>query len=81
MVPYADSFPGDQAITQLNKQLENSMSNTEDLLAAMYNPGWDIASLQKWYEQSSRTPADLALFKIMFSLRYTPDEERERYSI
>lgn len=81
IVPLADTFPGDEAISQLNKQLDNSMSNTEDLLAAMYNPGWDIASLQRWYEQSSRTPSDLALFKIMFSLRYTPDEERERHSI
>lgn len=78
IVPLADTLPGEEAISQLNQQLEDSMSNTEDLLAAMYDPRWDIASLQRWYEQSSRTPSDLALFKIMFSLRYTPDEERER---
>ncbi|KAJ9653562.1 hypothetical protein H2198_007282 [Neophaeococcomyces mojaviensis] len=76
IVPHADSYTGNEAIARLNGLLQSSMSNTEDILAAMYNSEWDISSLQKWYEQSSRTPSDLALFKIMFSLRYTPDEER-----
>ena len=40
----------------------------------MYNPNWDLSSLQKWYKATKQTPADLALLKIMFSLRYTPDE-------
>lgn len=74
MVACADPQTGDEAITQLNTSLQNSMSNTEDILSAMYNPDWDVASLQKWYHQSSKTPADLALLKIMFSLRYTAEE-------
>lgn len=74
MVAAADPHPGDVAITQMNTSLLNSMSNTEDILSAMYNPNWDVASLQKWYHASAQTPADLALFKIMFSLRYTVED-------
>lgn len=74
IVPYADPDPGNVAVTNLNDLLHNSMSNTEDILAAMYSPDWDAASLQKWYDQSQKSPADLALFKIMFSLRYTIEE-------
>lgn len=74
MVACADPETGDEAITQLNESLQNNMSNTEDILSAMYNPDWDVASLQKWYHQSLKTPADLALLKIMFSLRYTTEE-------
>lgn len=73
IVPYADDQVGEEAVSQLNMMLDNSMSNTEDLLAAMYNPAWDAASLQKWYSQSRKGPAELALFKIMFSLRYTTE--------
>jgi len=76
IVPYADTQPGEVAMAQLNGLLQNPMSNTEDILGAMYNSEWDISSLQRWYEQSAQTPSDLALFKIMFSLRYTPDEEQ-----
>ncbi|KAK5076340.1 hypothetical protein LTS08_006971 [Lithohypha guttulata] len=74
IVPHADLALGDDAITRLDSLLNNSMSNTEDILAAMYSADWDAASLQKWYEQSTQSPADLALFKIMFSLRYTFDD-------
>lgn len=74
MVACDDPQTVDGAISQLNKSLHNSFSNTEDILSAMYNPDWDMASLQKWYQQSPRTPADLALLKIMFSLRYTAEE-------
>lgn len=74
MVASADPHPGDTAIEQMNISLLNSMSNTEDILSAMYNPNWDVASLQKWYHTSAQTPADLALFKIMFSLRYTVED-------
>lgn len=74
IVPYADPQIGEEAVSHLDSLLQSPMSNTEDILAAMYNPDWDAASLQKWYEQSSRSPSDLALFKIMFSLRYTIDE-------
>ena len=69
---------GKEAVHRLNDLLQNSMSNTEDLLGAMYNPQWDAESLQNWYEQSAKSPADLALFKIMFSLRYTIDEPSPR---
>lgn len=74
IVPHADLALGDDAITRLDSLLNDSMSNTEDILAAMYSADWDAASLQKWYEQSTQSPADLALFKIMFSLRYTLDD-------
>jgi len=73
-VPYADPKTGEGAVARLDSLLQNTMSNTEDILAAMYSPDWDAASLQDWYEQSARGPSDLALFKIMFSLRYTIDE-------
>lgn len=74
IVPYADPNTGNHAVTNLNTVLDNSMSNTEDILAAMYSPDWDASSLQRWYDQSRKGPSDLALFKIMFSLRYTLDE-------
>lgn len=74
MVASADPHSGDVAINQMNTSIQNAMSNTEDILSAMYNPDWDVASLQKWYHQSAQTPADLALFKIMFSLRYTVED-------
>jgi len=74
IVPYADPQTGKEAVARLDSLLQNNMSNTEDILAAMYSSDWDAASLQDWYEQSPRGPSDLALFKIMFSLRYTIDE-------
>lgn len=73
-MPYADPLAGKEAVLRLNDLLGNSMSNTEDILAAMYNPDWDAESLQNWYEQSAKCPADLVLFKIMFSLRYTVED-------
>lgn len=73
IVPYAESQAGERATVRLNSLLHDPMSNTEDILAAMYSSDWDISSLQDWYEQSARGPSDLALFKIMFSLRYTID--------
>lgn len=65
---------GDAAASELDNVLRNSNSETEAILAAMYNPDWDLSSLQKWYKSTQQTPADLALLKIMFSLRYTPDD-------
>lgn len=76
IVPYADSKPGECAVQQMNELLFNSSTSTEDILGAMYNPNWDLQSLQQWYNNSYRTPADLALYKIMFSLRYTPEESQ-----
>ena len=73
-MPYADEVAGVNAAAALDKQLSNPLSNTEDILAAMYSADWDATSLQKWYEHSQKTPADLALFKIMFSLRYSADD-------
>jgi len=74
IVPYAEAQAGEQATARLNGFLHDPMSNTEDILAAMYSSDWDISSLQDWYEQSAQGPSDLALFKIMFSLRYTIDD-------
>jgi len=73
-VPNADPQTGEDAVARLHGLLQNSMSNTEDILAAMYSSDWDATSLQKWYDQSPQGPSDLALFKIMFSLRYTIDD-------
>lgn len=64
----------DEAISRLDSLLNNSSAATEDILAAMYNSSWDVASLQRWYQKSRRSPADLALYKIMFSLRYSPED-------
>ena len=74
IVPYASTSPGKAATAQLDHLLNDAMSNTEDILSAMYDPGWDVNSLQQWYRSTPQGPADLALFKIMFSLRYTLDE-------
>lgn len=74
IVPSADPQVGEEAAARLDSLLQNPMSNTEDILNAMYSSDWDVASLQTWYEQSARGPSDLALFKIMFSLRYTIDD-------
>lgn len=74
IVPHASPTLGEEAAARLDNLLRNSLSNTEDILAAMYNPNWDVASLQKWYKATSQSSADLALFKIIFSLRYTHDE-------
>lgn len=74
LVSHGNVQTEDEAISRLNGLLNNSSATTEDILAAMYNSSWDVASLQRWYQKSRRSPADLALYKIMFSLRYSPED-------
>lgn len=76
IAPRADSQPGKDAARRMDQLLYDTSSSTEDLLAAMYNPSWDLKSLQQWYDNSQQTPADLALYKIMYSLKYTPEEHQ-----
>lgn len=74
LVSHGNVQTEDEAISRLDGLLNNSSAATEDILAAMYNSSWDVASLQRWYQKSKRSPSDLALYKIMFSLRYSPED-------
>lgn len=78
LVSMGDPKIEDEAINKFNVLLQNSSASTEDILAAMYNPTWDVAALQRWYQASPKGPSDLALYKIMFSLRYSPEEGQSR---